>query len=262
MLDAYRMESKTFGVCKLCNEEGALTFEHVPPRAVFNKTTRYQTTSMLDYLQSPDPLNFKIKGRPKQGGVGYYSLCRNCNNFLGRTYVNDFKLYSNAFIALAQKKEVNHFGITMHAFAALNVLKQIISMFFSINSSEFSKQNRDLAEFVLESESRDLPARIRVFNYLNTEGNLRNIPIMVKGNLRNGSSIMGSELAYPPLGHILTIDFKGNLPWHQEITSFKETELNRKIDLDLNVYRLPTHLPILLDYRNKDDIMETIKNSS
>jgi len=39
--------------------------------------------------------------------------------------------------------------------------------------------------------------------------------------LSSENTILGSELAFPPLGHVLTIDFKGALPYHQEITSFK-----------------------------------------
>lgn len=249
------------GTCRLCNHERVLTFEHVPPRAVFNKETRYRTVKLLDYFQDPDPLNFKANGKLHQGGIGYYSLCRDCNNFLGRTYVNDFKLYSNAFISSAKKVQFNRFSLTMHGFSALNVLKQIISMFFSFNSLKFSQQNRDLANFILSADSKLLPERFRVFNYLNTEGSLRNIPVMVKGNLGDGHSITGSELAFPPLGHVLTIDFNGNLPCLQEITFFKDIELNAKVDSDLDLYRLPTHLPILLDYRSKSAIIENITNS-
>lgn len=61
-------------------------------------------------------------------------------------------------------KEFHAFELTINDFNALNVFKQIISMFFSINDDDFSKSNRDLAEFVLDPGSNNFPDRFRVFN--------------------------------------------------------------------------------------------------
>lgn len=239
------------GICKLCNKNGLLTFEHVPPRVTFNKQTRYKTINLLAYIQKCAPFEKEIKGKIKQGGVGYYSLCETCNNFLGRTYVKDFRNYVNSFIGFAKKKNLNHFDFIMHDFFALNVIKQIISMFFSLNDLNFSKQNRDLAAFILNPKSNILPREIRIFTYLNTEGKLRNLPVMLKGNLKNNTTVIGSELTFPPLGYVLTINFSGNLPFHQEITSFVNSKHNEKTSFDFNIYRLPTYLPIFLDYKSK-----------
>lgn len=51
------------GHCVLCGKFGQLSFEHVPPRAAFNRTTKYRTVEHLDFLQNPNPLEPKIKGR-------------------------------------------------------------------------------------------------------------------------------------------------------------------------------------------------------
>ena len=72
--------------------------------------------------------------------------------------------------------------------------------------------------------------------------------------LSSENTILGSELAFPPLGHVLTIDFKGALPYHQEITSFKNCKSNSTINYDFKIYRLPTYLPFLLDYRDRETI--------
>lgn len=239
------------GICKICNKFGKLTYEHVPPRATFNKHTRFKKVSLLDYFITQNPLETKFKGKIKQGGVGYYSLCRSCNNFLGATYIKDYQEYTNTFIEFAKKEDMNFFDFIMHDFNALNVLKQIVAMFFSINSVEFSERNRDLAEFVLNPKSSNFPKRFRVFNYLNTEGLLRNLPIMIRGSLYRKDMIKATELTFPPLGHVMTIDFNRQLPYHQEITSFKEVEFNQTTTFNFKICKLPTYRPILLDYRER-----------
>lgn len=250
------------GLCRLCNKFGSLTFEHVPPKVTFNKRTRYQSIDILDYIKEKNPLNAKLKGKVEQGGLGYYSLCGQCNNFLGRTYVPDFEKYSNSFIDFAKKKEFNCFELTMHNFSALNVLKQIVSMFFSINNVAFSSNYRDLAEFVLDPTSNNIPKSYRIFNYLNTEGQFRSLPFSVLANLHSTGSVQGSEIAFPPLGHVLTFDFYGQLPFHQEITSFKDYGFNQLATIDLKIFRLPTYLPIFLDYRDRLTIEKTIEENS
>ena len=134
-------------------------------------------------------------------------------------------------------------------------------MFFSISDVAFSENNRNLAEFVLDPKSNELPERFRVFNYLNTEGQLRNLPITTLGNLSTNGIVIGTELAFPPLGHVLTIDFSGQLPYHQEITSFKNFGLGEIVTFDIKIYRLHTHLPFLLDYRDKAIIKKAIDES-
>ena len=40
------------GHCSLCGTFCALTFDHVPPRATFNKNTKYQEIPFLDFVKS------------------------------------------------------------------------------------------------------------------------------------------------------------------------------------------------------------------
>jgi len=252
----------TEGICKLCNQFGQLSYEHVPPKVTFNKKTRFRSVNFLEYVKESNPLETKYKGKIEQGGVGYYSLCRNCNSFLGTTYVHEFQKYTNSFIEFAKKIDLNAFELTMHNFRALYVIKQIVSMFFSINDETFSKNNRDLAEFVLDTKSFELPERFRIFNYINTEGQLRYLPFMLNGSLTSNNYILGSEIAFPPLGYVMTVDFNGKLPYHQEITSFVEYQRTDEINFDFKIYRLPTYLPFLLDYRDRATIEKAIAENS
>lgn len=249
------------GICRLCNQFSKLTYEHVPPRVTFNKQTRFKTIKFMDYVKERNPLDTKFKGKIEQGGLGHYALCKSCNNFLGAAYVPSYQKYTNSFIEFAKKTQYNAFQITMHDFEALKVLKQIVSMFLSINDETFSADNRELANFVLNQDSQELPSRYRFFTYLNTEGEYRHIPFAVRGDLKSGNTILGSELAFPPLGYVLTVDFNGKLLVHQEITSFKQFGISDLATVDIKIYRLPTYLPFLLDYRDKPTILDTINNS-
>ena len=246
------------GNCRLCTKFGKLTYEHVPPKVTFNKNTRYKVIDYMDYVKKGDPFERTTKGKIEQGGIGFYSLCEACNNFLGTAYVPAYQLYLNSFIEFARKKDLNAFELTMHEFTALKVLKQITSMFFSINSEDFSENNRDLAEFILDPKSKNFPDRFRVFNYINTEGQLRNLGVMALGSITSGGIIVASEIAFPPMGHVLTINFDGDLPYHQEISAFKKYDIEEKVDFDFKIYRLPTHLPYILDYRDKATIQDNI----
>lgn len=249
------------GICRLCNEYGDLTYEHVPPKVAFNKRTRFRSLNFLEYVTQANPLENIVKGKIEQGGVGYYSLCSRCNNFLGATYVSAYQQYTNSFIEFAKMRDLNYFQLTLYELTALKIIKQIASMFLSLNDEEFSNNNRDLAEFILNPQSNDLPKRFRLFTYLNTEGELRYLPLMSSLLLQTNNHVLGSELAFPPLGHVLTIDFEGDLPCHQEITSFKIYKFDELISYDFNFFRLPTYFPFFLDYRDKLTIQESINNS-
>jgi hypothetical protein len=248
-------------ICRLCGQMKEMTFEHVPPRITFNKTTRYKIIPFLEHLQNEDPFSIPTKGKLHQGGVGYYSLCRDCNSYLGQEFVPAFNSYSNSFIELAKRTASNFFEIEMHDFEALKVLKQTIAMFLAMNPVEFSKHNRELSNFLLDKESNYLPDKYRIFIYLNTEGQLRNLPLMVTGNFETGLSIAAIEIAFPPLGHVLTINFNGTLPFHHEITQFKNNGTGEKRSEIFRVFRLPTYLPFLLDYREKAFIQNAMDES-
>ncbi|SHF26995.1 hypothetical protein SAMN05444008_106175 [Cnuella takakiae] len=249
------------GICRLCENQGELTYEHVPPRSAFNKLTKFRITPYLDYLKAPNPFEYQVKGKLHQGGIGFYSLCRSCNSFLGSKYVTTYTKYSNSFIDLAKRVENNHFVIIMENFQPVKVLKQIAAMFLSVNEDSFSRSNKDLREFVFNTESKELPPRFRFFNYLNSEGNFRHLPVQVKGSFNSGLTIVASEIAFPPLGHIMTINFDGSLPYHQEITHFKNFDLEQYASLELSIFRLPTYLPFLLDYRHRDTIVDNLKGA-
>ena len=49
-------KSTKVGICRLCKESKELSFEHVPPKAAYNKNTRYYSLPHLDVLTAANPL--------------------------------------------------------------------------------------------------------------------------------------------------------------------------------------------------------------
>jgi hypothetical protein len=142
----------------------------------------------------------------------------------------------------------------------LKVLKQICSMFLSINDEQFATTNKELCDFVNEPISQALSEKYRFFIYLNTEGNFRHLPITVTGNVHSQLSIVSSEIAFPPLGIVMTIDYPGSVKGLTEITWFKNQAFNSKSKIEIELHRLCTYSPFPLDYRDKETIESAMRN--
>src|SRR2546422_440234 len=76
------------GSCRICGQFGDLTFEHIPPKAAFNKD-RVRSISLTEWVARED-LDY-TGGRIQQRGMGAEVLCGRCNSFLGREYVIEYR---------------------------------------------------------------------------------------------------------------------------------------------------------------------------
>ena len=75
------------GDCHICGTNGKLTFEHVPPRAAFNKW-RVRRIPGSDLIGAD--LDSPSGGEICQRGAGGYTLCGQCNNETGGWYGDAF----------------------------------------------------------------------------------------------------------------------------------------------------------------------------
>ena len=83
---------------------------------------------------------------------------------------------------------------------------------------------------------------------------------VTKGNLFTGVSINCTEIAFSPYGCVLTIDFDGEINFLNDITKFKEYDFNKKTDLAVSMFQLPTYMPFPLDYRKKEEVEVDIED--
>jgi len=208
---------------------------------------------MNDLVGIDNPLTDLKKGKIEQGGIGFYSLCSECNNFLGRTYV---KAYQKWAIAGQQILSQGEFGPNVRyqiiEQEPSKVIKQILSMFLAINADWYRKAYPELVAFVKDPNSKDLPEKYKLYVYLNKEGKPRYAQHAAQYTGELGA-INCTEIAFPPFGYLLTFDYQPGISFLTNITTFKDHDGPEEIAIGLNV--LPTHLPfIALDYRTREQL--------
>jgi len=244
---------KKEGHCHICGKFGALTKEHVPPQKAFNDKKIISATSdkaeELRYDEKPE-------GMFLQGGVHFFSLCRTCNNAMGRWYGGEYVHFAKFAMYLGSLTQNNPPNINVTGYP-LRLIKQIVSMFFSINP-KLRLSNPELVNFVLDKEKKCLPEKIRIFGFYNFEGNLRYNRIAIGG--KNMSVF--SEFAYPPLGFVMT--YNNTLPPDDrmyDISFFAESGYDEKISFELKMPTLPTYLDVPGTYLTKEEIEENYRNN-
>jgi len=248
------------GICRLCGQDTNLSFEHVPPRTTSNKNTKYTSVDFEDYIKIKNPLKEKPKGKIKQGGIGYNSFCEKCNSFLGLNYVPAYKRWVQGGFEILIDTEFYHHKYEIKEVEPLKILKQIISMFLAINGEWYLEAYPELADFVSNPGNKNLPKKYRVFTYMTRAEKVRYMHHVTKGSLSTGISINCTEIAFPPYGFVLTMDFDGEINFLNEITKFKQYDFNKKTDLTVGMFQLPTHTPFPLDYRTKEKVEVDIED--
>ena len=147
---------KYFGRCRLCGKEKELTFEHVPPRAVFNKSPlrRYDGVEILDNPE--DFENRKLKSSKFNRGSGGHYLCKDCNSFLGSEYNETYSFVASNIACEIDKSLTPH--TTGIEFLSKELewgrfFRQAMSMFVDI-SDDCSSDDK-LREYILNPNSMD-----------------------------------------------------------------------------------------------------------
>ena len=240
------------GFCRICGNFGPLSFEHIPPRAAFNNRPVMVANLDVAMKLGPDEI---AKGPIQQRGMGAYTLCYRCNNDTGGWYGKRFVDWCYQGMHILQMAQGKPSLIYINYLFPLSILKQIITMFFTVNGVQFRKANPELVEFVLNKEKMYLSPKYRVFVYYNIEGRFRTVGGAAITNLnKGGKPISLSEISFPPFGYMIT--FGSNPPDDRlfEIKHFARYDYSEWTPMELKLPVLPTHLAIPGDYRTKDEI--------
>lgn len=250
-----------FGVCQICRKVGKLTFEHFPPKAAFNDR-RYKL--LLDEevdLSKYDP-RIEEKGYVKQGGIGGYTLCEKCNNHTGTNYVPHYVEWIHKSMENFLRAGQNPSLILPNFIFPLKVFKQIMAIFCSLYA-DLTIQHPGITPYILDTTNRNFPKNLRVFTYYQAPGNMyRYIPIAIIREPRR-RLLEVSEISYPPLGYVLSLN--GEVPNGElyEITYFSKYASNHWVDL---FHRIPVRNVVIpqspLDYRSEDEIAKAIDSAT
>lgn len=79
-----------------------LRHKHFPTKNnILDQTEYYQKAE--EYIFE----NLKPKSRKKQGGIGQFSFCFDCNGFLGSNYVRTYKKFAQIAMSIIQSNNRN-----------------------------------------------------------------------------------------------------------------------------------------------------------
>jgi hypothetical protein len=245
--------TKKRGKCHLCSEEKDLTFEHVPPKSAFNKSS-----DLISYKFDSN-LRKWIPSKQNPYGVGEYTLCAKCNNETGGTYgqafcdlINQVADVSNALSDYRVMTEITHKGF-LH-----RVLKQIVTMFCSTNGDSFTENHTGLKEYLLDQKSESYPEGIYIYTYLINRVGKLNSGCQGVLNLRTNKTIVCSEILFWPLGYIMSFeklessDIKDAIL--TDITHWKDYPIDKRETETISLAKNYRLVMFPLDFRSKDEI--------
>lgn len=260
------MKNKKKGKCHLCGKITELTYEHVPLRKAFNEHWAFIVWGKEVIGREEFPWDFSgVRGEQHQKGIGWYTLCNKCNNNTGGWYGKAFIEFTYQGYKICKKiieknELINRQWVTIdfHEIYPLRIIKQIITMFFSINSPRLSDVHTELRALILNRERQGISSKaFSIYLYILIGTVARYIGIASILQLRKSRKLIRllSELSAPPFGYVLEINPK-NKQDYCNITYFaNDFHYNKKVNLSLKipVYECNTYFPA--DYRTKREVI-------
>lgn len=254
------MSKRNEGFCHICGNYTELTFEHIPPKKTGNqmKVNEISGNVLIEAMADNKRLPWDLKGlkyKQKQKGMGKHTLCKSCNNNTGSWYGEDYVVFSNTMATLlAKEKPQPNLGVAFTVqMKPLNVMKQILSFFCSINKYPVDEQ---ICDFVLDRESQNFNFEdyiLTMFLYIGTiEKYIGTFVILHLPDSTNNISgnTTASEICSYPLGFCL---YKKTDSMRKiigaDISNFAECSYGKDyiMELTLPVYTSNSMLPN--DYR-------------
>lgn len=262
-------KDKKIGKCHLCGKVTKLTFEHVPPRKAFNSHPVFLRYGLDMIGKDSFPWDFSEGvGEFYPRGIGGYTLCGKCNNNTGSWYGSDFvefiyQGYRN-YIALMKGNKLFNKNIVKMQFIKvypLRIIKQVITMFFSVNSPGLSSAHPELRAFVLDKNKQGISSsEFGIYLYVLVGSVIRYAGVTGIIHINRGITRILSELSAPPFGFVL--EFNPKVEEHCNIVFFANNyKYNQKVDLSLEIPVYESHTPYPADFRTKKEVLEAyIKN--
>lgn len=239
---------KRYGVCALCSKHGELSFEHVPPESSFNDNPIFIKKHQHLFDKSSFLYGKRIRSNR---GSGDYTLCISCNNKTGGWYGKDFSVFTHQGMKIINQKENHDNGIVRGTYEIkpLNVIKQILTMFMSIDHSGELRGQKDLVDFIQNKDKQHLPSRFKIYLFSTLSPIKRMMGYAICG--RPGEDVkQWSEINFDPFGYFLTIDSAPPISGMTDITMFGSVPYDVEIKLIISTLYLTIDSPIIGRYGN------------
>lgn len=273
---------KVFGDCLICGTDTKLTFEHVPPESAFNNH-RVARKHILELINKDPDHYFDGKHHISQRGAGAYTLCEKCNNDTGAWYGDAFANFAHQSLDTLKHAKSSPSIYYPFRIYPLRVIKQIITMFFSVNKDLFRLNHPDLVKFVLNKNERYLRPNIRILVYFTLGPHARytggtsisaieidpdEVSLDTMDNLFSqyqhdyAKSLYSSEIAFPPLGYVLSFGLEPLDNELADISFFAKYPYNDWTSLYLKLPVNPVHTWYPGDYRSKEQLRQDFEENT
>jgi len=183
------------GVCHLCGQVSRLSFEHIPPKRVFNDRPLV--------LRTVDDMARRWKGPSRfRRGMGRRTLCEACNGRTADLYGEAFAEWTRQALSFVGRIGPNPVLSLPFDIFPLRVLKQVLTMALAATGAGEPRRCGELQRMILCPHQRYLPYEYGVFAYFNPTGGHR-----LAGNvavLRTNRGLVNyvlAEVAFPPMGY-------------------------------------------------------------
>ena len=229
------------GICSICGKGKKLSFEHIPPKSAMNDKGATVHT-FQDWLDGGESAATMKGGVPQPDGVGYITICEDCNNYSGSHYVPVFGQWVQTGLSMCEALPIQEFdqekNIQGAKFELKNtrpapLIKEIVAMLLALNGEhnpDFRIDNPGLVEFVLDKEKRGLPAGYRVYLSLYLGPFCRYSPVIKM--VKNDAEPVGTFIDHPPFSYILALN-NTSIAGFQDITAYASLGLDERKDVEL-----------------------------
>lgn len=251
--------------CRLCGEERPLTFEHIPPRAAYNRG-RVSMLGVEDWLKhDADPDGPEPRRQIQQRGSGAYSLCEECNNLTGRLYVPELSAWvrsgANALFG-EPDLAARYRDHARTVYAAMKIqgckpgrfAKQVATMLLAMSPPELGDRFPGLRRYARDPDALGLPDELELYLvlYAGPRGRYAAGVAQGSGDLLSGESEVHLiyELAAAPFAYILSVDEKTPVIETGNITNFATAPIDAIANVSMELIIGYGETPLPLDFRS------------
>jgi hypothetical protein len=231
-MDVFYIKNKReqFGQCNICHEERSLSWDHIPPQGGI-RVTSVEMQSIFRVMISNNT-NFKIQ--ESQNGLKFRTICKQCNELLGRMYdpaINDFAIGVGRYLTSSLKfPSVVYYNVKPNLICR-GILAHLVAAKIDSHPSIFDEK---VCDFILD-ESRTIPDDIFIYYWLfpyNFIFVIRDIIMpAIRGNF--SGQIFCHLLKYFPIAYLV-----GNKPRYEgllELTQYRKHGLDYEIEIPINL---------------------------
>ena len=240
---------KYFGRCRLCGQEKELTFEHVPPKAVFNNTPlrRYNGMEVLD-----NPEGFKkhnLRSQKYNRGSGGYYLCKDCNSFFGSEYNETYSCIANCIAYEIDNPLTSNTTGIKFLFKELEwgrFFRQAMAMFVDI--SDACSYDDRLREYIRNPGSMDFDSEKYMLLFYAVNDCRTQNKKLIGNSVMETFQLKFAEITAFPIGFLLLIDENRHIHSKTssinfsligaDITEFSSFDCDREYKIEM---QLPVH---------------------